>query len=161
MPRATLEKMGTGGCVRIRDRSLLWPCPYGDGRCSEETGRQMTSMRGEGVEAHDVDYARRLGQRLRAIREQRRWSLHDVEVASKSQFKGVVVDLAALEKATDQQLAGVRRYLGAVKLQRGDFNGRMLSIRSADVWAMAAMCSLPPAGLTRRLDHLGLLVRRP
>src|SRR3954449_8964901 len=39
----------------------------------------------------DPEYARELGARLRAIREQRRWSLRDVNEASHGRFTGSAV----------------------------------------------------------------------
>src|SRR5438270_13373844 len=39
----------------------------------------------------DPEYARDLGARLRAIREQRRWSLRDVHEASQGRFTGSAV----------------------------------------------------------------------
>jgi len=38
-----------------------------------------------------LDYSRRVGERLRAIRRQKRLSLHDVEAASDSEFKASVL----------------------------------------------------------------------
>jgi transcriptional regulator with XRE-family HTH domain len=38
-----------------------------------------------------LDYSRRVGERLRAIRRQKRLSLHDVEAASESEFKASVL----------------------------------------------------------------------
>jgi transcriptional regulator with XRE-family HTH domain len=39
------------------------------------------------AETAEIDYARQLGERLRAVRERRHWSLHDVEDASGSEFR--------------------------------------------------------------------------
>src|SRR5947209_7587119 len=39
----------------------------------------------------EPEYARQLGVRLRAVRDQRGWSLHDVQVASGGRFSGSAV----------------------------------------------------------------------
>jgi transcriptional regulator with XRE-family HTH domain len=169
----------------------------------------------------DPEYARQLGARLRAIREQRRWSLRDVQLASHGRFTGsavgtyergergvsvqrlselaqlygvpvarvlpdvpwregepdqrrsdgdtasgpgdqqppekVIIDLVALERRSEPELETIRHYIDAIKLKRGDFNGRMLSVRSADVWAWAAMSALDTEGFVQTLDRLDVL----
>ena len=168
----------------------------------------------------DPEYARQLGARLRAIREQRGWSLRDVQLASRGRFTGsavgtyergergvsvqrlsdlarlygvpvarvlpdaspeadarpwgadndtpspsgdrqlpqkVVIDLVALEQHSERELEIIRHYIDAIKLKRGDFNGRMLSVRSADVWAWAAMSALDTERFVASLDRLHVL----
>jgi transcriptional regulator with XRE-family HTH domain len=161
----------------------------------------------------DPEYARELGARLRAIREQRGWSLRDVHETSQGRFTGsavgtyergergisvqrlselaqlygvpverflpespvreserdgwrstgeapkekVVIDLAALEGQTKPEFGPVRRYIDTIKLQRGDFNGRVLSVRSSDVWAMAAMATVDPGTFVHTLERLHVL----
>jgi len=48
--------------------------------------------------AHEGEYAKRLGMRLRAVRELRGWSLRDVEVESGGRFSGSAV--GSYERAT-------------------------------------------------------------
>ena len=160
----------------------------------------------------DPEYARDLGARLRAIREQRGWSLRDVHDASEGRFTGsavgtyergergisvqrlselaqlygvpverflpespmrdggreprpaveapkdkVVLDLAALERQTQPEFDPVRRYIDTIKLKRGDFNGRVLSVRASDVWAMAAMATVDPDTFVHTLGRLHIL----
>jgi len=161
----------------------------------------------------DPEYARQLGTRLRAIREQRGWSLRDVHEASEGRFTGsavgtyergergisvqrlselaqlygvpverflpespvresergplnveqeaanekVVIDLAALENQTGPEFGPVRRYIDTIKLKRGDFNGRVLSVRTSDVWAMAAMATVDPDTFVHTLGRLHVL----
>src|SRR4051794_21358834 len=161
----------------------------------------------------DPAYARELGARLRAIREQRSWSLRDVHEASHGRFTGsavgtyergergisvqrlselahlygvpverllpespdedgpegsrrsgreapaekVVIDLTALERQSDPAFGPVRRYIDTIKLRRGDFNGRVLSVRTSDVWAMAAMATVDPDTFVQRLERLEVL----
>jgi len=161
----------------------------------------------------EPEYARRLGARLRAMREQRGWSLHDVQLASDGRFSGsavgtyergersisvrrlsdladlygvpldrllpegerrrsgeesgpdrrsgadkLVIDLVALEQRRETALEPIRNYLDAIKLRRGDYNGRVLTVRGTDVWAMAAMCTTDTGGLVRALDRLEVLL---
>jgi transcriptional regulator with XRE-family HTH domain len=161
----------------------------------------------------DPEYARQLGSRLRAIRDQRGWSLRDVHDASEGRFTGsavgtyergergisvqrlselaqlygvpverllpespmrlderepsssvaepsngkVVLDLTALERQTRPEFDPVRRYIDTIKLQRGDFNGRVLSVRTSDVWAMAAMATVDPGTFVHTLERLKVL----
>ena len=69
----------------------------------------------------------------------------------------VVIDLAALERQTQPEFGPVRRYIDTIKLQRGDFNGRVLSVRSSDVWAMAAMATVDPGTFVHTLERLNVL----
>ena len=162
---------------------------------------------------YDPHYTRELGARLRAIREQRGWSLHDVQEASRGRFSGsavgtyergersisvrrlselaalygvpvdqllpedeeprnpgrasaghgagqdkVVIDLVALgERSGAGELDPIRHYLNAIRLQRGDYNGRVLTIRATDVWAMAAMCTTDSDALVESLGEMEVL----
>src|SRR3546814_16067142 len=45
----------------------------------------------EDLDEAGLDYSRKVGDRLRAIRRQKRLSLHDVEAASDSEFKASVL----------------------------------------------------------------------
>ena len=45
----------------------------------------------EELDEAGLDYSRRVGERLRAIRRQKRLSLHDVEAASEAEFKASVL----------------------------------------------------------------------
>src|SRR3954467_1364377 len=52
----------------------------------------MTTVDRSGSEPMtDPEYARQLGARLRDIREQHRWSLRDVQIASEGRFTGSAV----------------------------------------------------------------------
>jgi hypothetical protein len=48
------------------------------------------------------------------------------------------------------------RYLGAIQVQRGDFNGRVLTIRRDDLRAIGALLDTTPDLARRRLDERGL-----
>lgn len=68
----------------------------------------------------------------------------------------VILDLQALEAADD---AGpILRYARSIVLDRGDWNGRVLSIRRDDVRALASMLQLEEAQLVAKLGRWGALV---
>jgi len=71
----------------------------------------------------------------------------------------VCIDLQALEGRREPEAQTLGRYLSLIQTQRGDFNGKMLTIRRDDVRVLAAILDQSPAGLMERLDDLGL--RRP
>ncbi|MDQ1439029.1 MAG: hypothetical protein QOK43_2658 [Acidimicrobiaceae bacterium] len=169
------------------------------------------------------NYAQRVGERLRAVRKQKRLSLQAVEAASDQEFKAsvlgayergersisvprlqrladfyavpvdqllprdtsavswasspatraegagrgaegtrsgddgrVTIDLTKLEAVTAPERDLLRRYLGMIQVQRQDFNGRMITIRSEDVRAIGCLFDMSAEGMRRRLDDLGL-----
>jgi transcriptional regulator with XRE-family HTH domain len=169
------------------------------------------------------NYAERVGERLRAVRKQKRLSLQAVEAASNQEFKAsvlgayergersisvprlqrladfynvpvdqllprdtaaaswagtstatraeivngadgrafgdegrVTIDLTRLETVTAPERDLLRRYLGMIQVQRQDFNGRMITIRSEDVRAIGCLFDMSADGMRRRLDDLGL-----
>ena len=69
----------------------------------------------------------------------------------------VILDLPALEAVADE--AGpILRYARSIVLDRGDWNGRVLSIRRDDVRALASMLQLEEAQLVAQLGRWGALV---
>lgn len=171
------------------------------------------SVAGETTVAEDEDpattYQRRLGDRLRAIRQQQGLTLQQVEEQSGGQWKAVVVgsyergdravsvsklaelgefynvpvsellpkddvpagftgapgqriklDLRRLAGGDlDPELAPVARYAHTIQLQRGDFNGNVLTIRGEDVRALAVILDTSPEALLDRLQQAGLLAQ--
>jgi transcriptional regulator with XRE-family HTH domain len=153
------------------------------------------------------EYAKSLGARLRAIRQQQGLSLQGVEEKSGGRWKAVVVgsyergdravtvarlaeladfyrvpvaellpdgggtrqesagkivlDLEHLYEHTADELAPVARYARAIQQQRGDYNGRVLSIRADDLRALAIVYDTSPSGLVERFTELGVLVADP
>jgi transcriptional regulator with XRE-family HTH domain len=73
--------------------------------------------------------------------------------------EAVCIDLEALEARSEPEARTLSRYLSLLQTQRGDFNGKMLTIRRDDVRLLAAILDQSPGGLIERLDDLGL--RRP
>ncbi len=160
-------------------------------------------------ESTNTRYAKALGLRLRAIRNQQGLSLQGVEEKSSGRWKAVVVgsyergDRAVtvsrlaeiadfyrvpitellpeagarnhvdgagkvvldLDKLYTSSMDGnpevqcVGRFARSIQQMRGDYNGRVLSIRTEDLRAMAIAYDKTPAGLVDMLDREGLLVK--
>jgi transcriptional regulator with XRE-family HTH domain len=165
------------------------------------------------------EYSKRVGERLRAIRRQKRLSLQEVEAASTQEFKAsvlgayergeraisvprlqrlarfynvpvdqllpadigpsfgltpgdtvidltdrpvrrpgdpITIDLTRLEQLSGPEAEMLNRYLTMIQVQRQDFNGRVLTIRSNDLQALAAILGTGIDGAGPRLDDLGL-----
>ncbi len=64
---------------------------------------------------------------------------------------GIVIDLARLAEL-GEAWSGLRRYCGSIQQQRGDYNRRVLSLRSEDLRAIAA---IQAATVTELIDQLG------
>ena len=82
-----------------------------------------------------------------------------VESTATAAEEAVCIDLEALEARREPEAQTLGRYLSLIQMQRGDFNGKMLTIRRDDVRVLAAILDQSPGGLIERLDNLGL--RRP
>jgi transcriptional regulator with XRE-family HTH domain len=70
--------------------------------------------------------------------------------------ESVCIDLQALEENSEPEARTLSRYLALIQMQRGDFNGKVLTIRRDDVRALAAILDQSPEGLVRRLAELGI-----
>ncbi len=152
-------------------------------------------------------FSQRVGERLRAIRRQKRLSLHDVEAASNLEFKAsvlgayergeraisvlrlqrlariydvpvdqllpddggqqrsrailekggkVAIDLSRLARMSGEQFSLLTRYLRLIQVQRQDFNGRVLTVRNADLMAIACFLGIELDDAANSLDELGL-----
>lgn len=151
-----------------------------------------------------TDYAKALGGRLRAIRQQQNLSLQGVEEKSRGQWKAVVVgsyergdraitvaklaalasfygvpvtellpdgavaaaaeppprviiDLVRLAQMPPAASQPLQRYIAAIQAQRGDYNGRILSIRQEDLRTLAVMYDRQPGHLAEDLIAWGVL----
>ena len=69
----------------------------------------------------------------------------------------VVLDLEGLERVPDGDRDPLERFASAIQVQRGDFNGRVLTIRQDDLLALALLYQTNADELSRRLDDWGLL----
>ncbi len=68
----------------------------------------------------------------------------------------VSIDLGRLQTIAGQEREMLTRYLGMIQVQRQDFNGRVLTIRSEDLRAIACLFETSTDTMRRRLDEMGL-----
>jgi transcriptional regulator with XRE-family HTH domain len=71
----------------------------------------------------------------------------------------VVLDLTKLE-GTSEGLETISRYALTIQRQRGDYNGRVLTLRSDDVRALSAVLGMSADDLVGRLESEGVLAGR-
>jgi hypothetical protein len=65
------------------------------------------------------------------------------------------IDLAAVGRlGPDGDL--LTRFVRNIQVQRGDFNGQVLTLRGADVGALACILDVAPEAAADRLDALGV-----
>jgi transcriptional regulator with XRE-family HTH domain len=69
----------------------------------------------------------------------------------------VKLDLTAIEKLEGHDAEMLARYLRMIQVQRGDFNGRVLTVRRDDLRAIACILDVTPELATARLDALGIV----
>lgn len=80
----------------------------------------------------------------------------DIPAAGAEEEGGMRIDLTQLERADIDDVVFVSRYLEAIKAQRGDYNGRVLTVRRSDVNALAAVLDVSPSELRERLERAGI-----
>ena len=68
----------------------------------------------------------------------------------------VRIDLVRLSETDCPESAILQRYVSMVQMRRGDFNGKVLTIRSEDIRALASVLEQSPEALVGRLEGLGL-----
>lgn len=69
----------------------------------------------------------------------------------------VKLDLTAIERMEGTEADMLSRYLRMVQVQRGDFNGRVLTVRRDDLRAIACILDVTPDLVAARLDSLGIV----
>jgi transcriptional regulator with XRE-family HTH domain len=69
----------------------------------------------------------------------------------------ITLDLNAIEQAEGHEGEMLRRYLRLIQWQRGDYNGRMLTIRRDGLRTVACILKCHPDQVPARLDSLRLL----
>jgi transcriptional regulator with XRE-family HTH domain len=69
------------------------------------------------------------------------------------------VDLAALAKLDTPQADLLTRFLGLIQLQRGDFNGQVLTVRRSDIGALACILDVAPEATAEALCSMDLLFK--
>lgn len=72
------------------------------------------------------------------------------ELAPRSEG-GVTIDLSRVEALDDETGRVVERFLQKIQVQRQDFNGKVLTIRAADVALLSMMLDVPDGDLVGRL----------
>jgi transcriptional regulator with XRE-family HTH domain len=68
----------------------------------------------------------------------------------------ITIDLSRLEALDAPEREVLRRYIGMIQIQRGDFNGRLITIRNEDVRALARVFERDESGMRVRIDELGI-----
>ena len=69
----------------------------------------------------------------------------------------LVIDLEQLSSVPADQAAPLARYAATIQSQRGDYNGRVLSIRHEDLRSLAVIYDASPVALTEQLIGWGVL----
>jgi transcriptional regulator with XRE-family HTH domain len=69
----------------------------------------------------------------------------------------VKLDLTAMEQTEGTDAEMLARYLRMIQVQRGDFNGRVLTVRRDDLRAIACILDVTPDLAIDRLEGLGVL----
>ncbi len=69
----------------------------------------------------------------------------------------LVIDLEQLQQVTPDEAAPLARYAATIQSQRGDYNGRVLSIRHEDLRSLAVIYDASPSAITEQLIGWGVL----
>jgi transcriptional regulator with XRE-family HTH domain len=69
------------------------------------------------------------------------------------------IDLGALGAMRTPQSELLTRFLGLIQVQRGDFNGQVLTVRRSDLVALASILDVAPQAAPEKLCSMGLLYK--
>jgi transcriptional regulator with XRE-family HTH domain len=69
----------------------------------------------------------------------------------------LVIDLERMAQLPKDKAGPLSRYVATIQSQRGDYNGRVLSIRQEDLRSLAVIYDKTPADLTEELITWGIL----
>ena len=69
----------------------------------------------------------------------------------------LVIDLERLGQVPADKAGPLARYVAAIQAQRGDYNGRILSIRQDDLRTLAVIYDEAPGALADQLVGWGVL----
>ena len=69
----------------------------------------------------------------------------------------IIIDLEQLSSVPEEKAAPLARYAATIQSQRGDYNGRVLSIRQEDLRSLAVIFDASPGELTEQLIGWGVL----
>ena len=72
--------------------------------------------------------------------------------------EGMRIDLQRLKDVAAPEAPVLTRYLNMIQMARGDFNGKILTVRDIDIRALAAVFDVTTDALTARLDDLGIRI---
>jgi transcriptional regulator with XRE-family HTH domain len=81
-----------------------------------------------------------------------------VDLTERVRRRPVTLDLHAIEQIGGHEGEMLKRYLGIIQWQRGDYNGRMLTIRRDDLRIVACIFDCRLEQVPARLDSLRLLL---
>jgi len=78
-------------------------------------------------------------------------------VAAIEQAPRIIIDLERLQTVPGDRAGPLARYAATIQSQRGDYNGRVLSIRHEDLRSLAVIYDASPTQLTEQLITWGVL----
>ena len=78
-------------------------------------------------------------------------------VVARAEERSVKIDLTAMERLEGTDAEMLTRYLRMIQVQRGDFNGRVLTVRRDDLRAIACILDVTPDLAVDRLEGLGVM----
>ena len=81
-----------------------------------------------------------------------------VDLTDRVRRRPVTLDLRAIEQVGGHEGEMLRRFLRIIQVQRGDYNGRMLTIRRDDHPTLACILDCQLDQVAARLESLGLLL---
>ena len=81
-----------------------------------------------------------------------------LEPTVRASSDGVRIDLQKLKELSAPESEVLNRYLNMIQMARGDFNGKVLTVRDIDIRALAAFFDLSTDALTTRLETLGIRI---
>ena len=84
----------------------------------------------------------------------------DLTDRTQPEERPIKIDLAAIERVSGQQGELLARYFRMIQVQRGDFNGRVLTVRRDDLRAIACILDTSLESAADVLTQLGLILRK-
>ncbi|SFJ68422.1 Helix-turn-helix [Amycolatopsis sacchari] len=69
----------------------------------------------------------------------------------------IVINLERLQQLPAEKVGPLARYAATIQSQRGDYNGKVLSIRTEDLRSLAIIYDMTPGELTEQLIEWGVL----
>lgn len=73
----------------------------------------------------------------------------------------LVIDLERLAQLSDQAADRLRRFVAAIQADRGDYNGRVLTLRDSDVRTLSLLYNTAETVLLDQFDTWGVLYTNP